>query len=274
MTLTIRPLLLVLILMIAGAASAAEDVRSALGQARNQCRAGSPPLRPNAQLDEVARSLSQGSNLQDALRASGYRARRSFQWTMRGYRTPQAMAQNLVQSHCKNLGDPEFREVGVHASGNSSWIVVAAPFSPPAQAQATDIGARVLALANQARAQPRRCGSQSFGAAPPLVLNTSLNAAAAEHANSMARRSFLEHEGRDGSSPADRASRAGYRWRSIAENIAAGQTTPERVMADWLKSPEHCVNIMDPRFNEMGVAFAVNKTSQGGIYWAQLFGRR
>ena len=53
-----------------------------------------------------------------------------------------------------------------------------------------------------------------------------------------------------------------------------GQTTPERVMQDWLHSPEHCANIMEPRFTEMGVAYAVNNASEGGIYWAQSFGRR
>jgi uncharacterized protein YkwD len=52
-----------------------------------------------------------------------------------------------------------------------------------------------------------------------------------------------------------------------------GQTTPEQVVQAWLKSPEHCANIMEPAFVHMGVAFAVNQTSEGGIYWAQEFGR-
>jgi uncharacterized protein YkwD len=30
---------------------------------------------------------------------------------------------------------------------------------------------------------------------------------------------------------------------------------------------------MEPRFTQMGVAFAVNPSSEGGIYWAQAFGR-
>jgi uncharacterized protein YkwD len=130
----------------------------------------------------------------------------------------------------------------------------------------------VLTLVNQARTQPRRCGSQAFGAAPSLSLNEVLTRAAATHAESMARYGYMEHRGRDGSSPADRASRVGYDWRSIGENIAMGQTTPEKVMQDWLHSPEHCANIMEPRFTEMGLAYAVNKGSEGGIYWAQAFG--
>ena len=89
----------------------------------------------------------------------------------------------------------------------------------------------------------------------------------------MAAGNFLEHEGRDGSTPAQRATRAGYDWRSIGENIAMGQTTPELVVQAWLKSPEHCANIMEPGFAQMGVAFAVRPDSEGGIYWAQSFGR-
>jgi uncharacterized protein YkwD len=274
MTLAYRLALLGAALLLGGTAGAADDLLTALGQARQQCRSGSGPLQPSAQLNEAARRLSQGARLEDALQGSGYRARRSFQWSMRGYRSPQAVAQNLASAHCKTLGDPELTEVGVRSTGTSYWIVAAAPFDPPAQAQAPDVAVRVLALVNQARSQPRRCGNQDFGAAAPLALHPLLNVAAASHARSMARDSYLEHEGRDGSSPADRASGAGYPWRSVGENIASGQTTPEAVMRDWLKSPEHCANIMEPRFTEMGLAYAVNTSSEGGIYWAQAFGRR
>jgi uncharacterized protein YkwD len=272
---TLRAFLACLPLGIAACAATAQpdDVLGALGRARQQCGA-TGVLQPNPRLADAARRLSQGVPLEGALQASGYRAQRSFQWSMRGYASPQAVAQALVPSQCRALGDPALREVGVQRSGNSYWIIAAVPFDPPAAAQADDVAGRVLALVNQARAQPRRCGSESFSAAKPLAINAQLNQAAAVHAQSMARFGYLEHQGRDGSSPADRASRAGYDWRSIGENVAMGQTTPERVVQDWLRSPEHCANIMEPRFTEMGVAFAVNPASEGGIYWAQSFGRR
>jgi uncharacterized protein YkwD len=261
------------LLCVAPAAALAQqgDLVPALNRARQQCGAAGP-LRPDPLLDDAARRLSQGANLERALKASNYRALRSFQWTFRGYRSPQAVAQALVPSQCRALGDAELREVGVQRSGNAWWIIAAVPFDPPEAAKADDVAGRVLALVNQARSQPRRCGQQSFGPAPPLALNAHLTQAAASHAQSMARFGYLEHEGRDGSTPAERASRAGYRWRSVGENVAMGQTTPERVMQDWLKSPEHCANIMEPRYAEMGVAFAVNTRSEGGIYWAQTFG--
>jgi hypothetical protein len=31
---------------------------------------------------------------------------------------------------------------------------------------------------------------------------------------------------------------------------------------------------MAPQFREMGIAYYVNRTSQAGIYWVQLFGAR
>ena len=93
------------------------------------------------------------------------------------------------------------------------------------------------------------------------------------HARDMAAHSNSGHTGSDGSSPDERATRSGYRWARIAENVAAGQSTPEQVVADWVKSARHCANLMDPAFFEMGVGFAVDPNSAAGIYWSQLFGR-
>jgi len=48
--------------------------------------------------------------------------------------------------------------------------------------------------------------------------------------------------------------------------------TADEVVAGWLGSPEHCANLMDPLYREMGVAFAVNPHDQRGVYWAMEFG--
>jgi uncharacterized protein YkwD len=69
-----------------------------------------------------------------------------------------------------------------------------------------------------------------------------------------------------------RASQAGYRWKLVGENIAAGQPTPEQVVEEWLESPGHCANIMDPAYAEMGVASAYEGRSEKGVYWSQVFG--
>ena len=89
----------------------------------------------------------------------------------------------------------------------------------------------------------------------------------------MARNNYFSHSGRDGSSPAQRVERAGYRYRATGENIAAGaQMTAENAVAGWIKSPPHCVNLMSPAYTEMGVAFAVDPRSDMGVYWTQAFG--
>jgi uncharacterized protein YkwD len=47
--------------------------------------------------------------------------------------------------------------------------------------------------------------------------------------------------------------------------------TPAEVTQGWLDSPAHCENIMDPRFSEIGIAFAVNTASAEVVYWTQDF---
>lgn len=269
------PLLACLAVLAASAPmpASADEAFDAIAQARRQCAGSAPPLRDQPQLRDAAARLARGSALKPALDASGYRAQRSFEWRLTGYPSPQAVTQYLVRSQCGSLRDPALADAGVVRNGSDYWIVAAVPFAPPQPADAGGVASRVLALVNQARAQPRRCGAESFNAAGPLTLDPALTRAAAMQADAMAAGSFLEHRGRDGSTPADRATRAGYDWRSIGENIAMGQATPERVVQDWLRSPEHCANIMAPVFRHMGIAFAVRPSSEGGIYWAQTFGR-
>ena len=82
----------------------------------------------------------------------------------------------------------------------------------------------------------------------------------------------MDHTGRDGSTPAERITRSGYHWSEMGENLASGVMTPEEVVAGWVESPEHCANLMDPLYREMGVAFAVNPHNDAGVYWAMEFG--
>lgn len=54
-----------------------------------------------------------------------------------------------------------------------------------------------------------------------------------------------------------------------AENIAAGQRTPEAVMESWMNSSGHRANILNPNLRKLGVGYA-----EGGSYrtnWVQMF---
>jgi uncharacterized protein YkwD len=228
-----------------------------------------PALRSDPRLDRVAAELASGGSLRTAMLDADYRAVQSATLEASGSDTDIASA--LAERACKDIVNPVFRDIGVAHRADKAWIVLAAPQVPPAPNEAQTVSRRVLELANEARAGARRCGWKRFKPAEPLVLSDSLQRAALAHARDMADRSTLSHAGGDGSTAGERASRAGYRWRLIGENIAAGQSTPEQVVADWVKSPRHCANLMSAEFSEMGVAFAVEPLSVAGIYWTQLF---
>jgi uncharacterized protein YkwD len=129
----------------------------------------------------------------------------------------------------------------------------------------------VLDLVNAARAEPRVCGRDSFGAASPLTASSTLTAAAAVHAQDMADHRKLDHKGSDDSVSGDRITRAGYVWSVSGENIASGQRDAEAVVASWLQSPGHCATLMAPYFTETGVAFALAPNENPPIYWVQVF---
>jgi len=259
--------------------AAASDLYAAINRLRageGNCAvaAGLPPLMPQAALERVAGDLARGAELQQSLTAAGYRATKSSALSIRGDGVG-AQAERMLekQSACRQLQDAAVTEVGVYRDARELWIVMAAPFAPSVGESEQAAGQRVLDLVNQARATPRYCGNTRFNAARPLRWNDTLAEVSRLHAEDMARYNYFSHGGRDGSNPAQRVERAGYRYRSTGENIAAGQMKPEEAVAGWIKSPGHCANLMNPAFTEMGVAFAVDPGSELGVYWAQEFGR-
>lgn len=55
----------------------------------------------------------------------------------------------------------------------------------------------------------------------------------------------------------------------IGENLAAGATTPEGVMEDWMESSGHRGNILNTNYKSIGIASF--KTKGGATYWVQVF---
>ena len=229
------------------------------------------PLRAQARLSEAARRVSQGEELETATTEAGYRARKSASIRIRTDNGHDDVAQVLAQHFCDLVADKSLLEAGSYRSGDTLWMVLAAPLAPPGHEDAATAGRRVLDLVNEARSQGRRCGRRKFGATTRLTANPALEHAARKHAEDMAAHSLLDHEGSDKSVPARRATRAGYSWASVAENVAGGQTTAGEVVKVWLASPGHCRNLMDPRYSQTGVARAVNQDSQHVVYWVQVF---
>ncbi len=123
----------------------------------------------------------------------------------------------------------------------------------------------MLASINAVRATGATCGSTAMPSAPALVWSARLARAARRHSRDMAENDYFDHVGLSGEDVGDRAHSAGYDWRIVAENIARYQRTVSEVVDDWLDSPSHCRQILDPEFREVGVA-------EVDDYWTQVFG--
>jgi len=230
-------------------------------------------LQRNERLDAAARSAAGGVELGDALSAAGYRMKTTASIEIRTDGGDARVAEILVEHFCDDVTNRAFSEIGVYRDGYDLRLILAEPFMPPRPDEMPAVAGQVLALVNTARARQRRCGSRKYAATTPLVYSTVLEHAALAHATDMADNDFMGHQGSDGKTPDFRASAAGYQWLSIGENVAAGQTSAEEVVNGWLASPSHCATLMDPRYSETGIAFALNPHSEHGIYWAQAFGR-
>lgn len=110
----------------------------------------------------------------------------------------------------------------------------------------------------------------------PLTYDYQLETSAEIHSQDMALQDYFDHNGLDGSSPFDRIEAAGYNYSWAAENIAAGQTTPEQVVNGWMNSPGHRANILNPNLTEIGVGYYYLADDTGNQnfnhYWTQNFG--
>ncbi|WP_137818322.1 CAP domain-containing protein [Pseudomonas sp. 2FG] len=228
------------------------------------------PLVPDARLARV--QLASGVQLQVALQQVGYQPATVRVITLSGPGSVSAVSQAIQQRYCATLLDAQYAEVGVQRNANTWQVILARPLLPSGMPDWQAAGRDILQLVNAARAQPQRCGSQAFDPAPPLRWNERLGQSALAHSRDMAARNYFSHTGKDGSLAGKRATRDGYAWQQIGENIAAGQGSAKQTVAGWLGSPSHCFNIMNPDFSEMGAAYAVDPQSDAGIYWTQVFG--
>lgn len=119
------------------------------------------------------------------------------------------------------------------------------------------------------------------GNLPPLKRVDALDNASRYHAADLAQDNYFEHDSYDriGGNLQfvcgvwDRVpSFYGTNWYSMAENIAAGQTTPEEVMNGWMASSGHRANILSTSNWEIGVGYYQGSGTYYR-YWAQDFGK-
>jgi uncharacterized protein YkwD len=132
----------------------------------------------------------------------------------------------------------------------------------------------ILQQVNALRARGYNCGGESFKSARSLSWNDKLVVAAAGHSQDMAENNYFSHTNLRGVKAPVRVDAVGYKWTGVAENIAAGMFTTNTVMDGWMGSPGHCRNIMNPSYNEIGVACIARPGTVYGEYWTMVLGRR
>ncbi len=103
----------------------------------------------------------------------------------------------------------------------------------------------------------------------PLRYDARLADAARKHSADMAKRGYFDHNTPEGVTPWDRVKAEGYQQPS-AENIAAGQRTPQEVVTAWMNSSGHRENILNCSSHAGGVGFF--QGGSYGFYWTQDFG--
>ncbi len=163
-----------------------------------------------------------------------------------------------------------FIQISSIRGGSSSYRLSLSPGTPPAGAEKLAINGfsrRVVDLTNNFRLQNNLA---------PLAINSKLTAVAQAYSQTMANQDFVAHQGLDGAQPWERMTMGGYKWSRAAENIAAGQETPEAVMQSWINSSGHRANLLDPKLKEIGVGYFFLANDTGNVnynsYWTQNFG--
>lgn len=116
--------------------------------------------------------------------------------------------------------------------------------------------AAVDCLVNQQRAR--------FGL-PELNVSSKLDDSAQRWADYLGSTGQLIHGNVTG-----RMTAAGYNWEEGGENIADQYVTARDVVAAWMASSEHCQNILDPDFRDMGTG--ESPLGSNPAAWVQDFG--
>jgi uncharacterized protein YkwD len=107
----------------------------------------------------------------------------------------------------------------------------------------------------------------------PLKASPQLAAVAQAHARDMAEQGYVSHVNPNGEDPLARVRAAGIDGlRLLAENIGVSSESGDRITAiiqEWLASPLHRENILNPAFNTTGLAIV--KTGAGETLAVQLY---
>ncbi|MDD5318687.1 MAG: CAP domain-containing protein [Candidatus Pacebacteria bacterium] len=115
----------------------------------------------------------------------------------------------------------------------------------------------------------------NVGNVPALSESSKLDAAATLKLNDLFAKQYFDHISPTGVGPSDLANKVGYDYIVIGENLALGGfDNDEAVVTAWMNSPHHRENILNNRYQEIGVAVGKGNY-QGEEVWiaVQEFGK-
>ena len=84
--------------------------------------------------------------------------------------------------------------------------------------------------------------------------NPALNNAAEYKAQDMLEYNYFEHTSPDGITPWHWFEKVGYKYNFAGENLAIGFLDSQEVYSAWMNSPTHKANLMNPDYQEIGIA--------------------
>jgi len=176
-----------------------------------------------------------------------------------------ALCAALPLAACQVPGDPALAGTSV----SSSATPIAVPMLPGncgngGGVRGSDSAAQALAKLNDYRAVGARCGhAGNFSSTGPLQWQATLAQVAATRARSLA--------DAGGSAPAGdeplmaRLTDAGYAAQAAAENRAAGSARLALVLADWVRLPTACAQMLSASYTEAGLA--CQRAADGSAHW-------
>lgn len=88
----------------------------------------------------------------------------------------------------------------------------------------------------------------------PLKENKLLDTAAAAKAADMFARDYWAHNTPDGAEPWSFVLDSGYSYLHAGENLARDFRDPASVVTAWMNSPSHKVNLLSPKYQDIGIA--------------------
>ena len=149
------------------------------------------------------------------------------------------------------------------AVGASAEEIVRNP-APATETSARGFEEEVFRFVNKARAEK---------SLPPLQENPQLQQVARHHSEDMAARHFFGHLNPDGQDVVDRLRAQGVKdFTAAGENIfnAKQVTDPaQAAVREWLNSPSHRRNLLNPRYTAGGVG--ISQGEKGTIYVTQIY---